>query len=151
MICRQLLNIVSLVHEPVDQLLLELLCSWSGLAAPDSKYVPCRMKFRLAYLVEGLSVDDPIIPSSASPFLDKWTSSLKRKLHIFVKSFSFWRACSILHGIDFRLDLLAPTLVEESRQVSSQSRPFLREEVTCPEKGTMKHLAELPQRRTIAL
>ena len=77
MICRQLLNIVSLVHEPVDQLLLELLCSWSGLAAPDSKYVPCRMKFRLAYLVEGLSVDDLVILSSAAPFLDEWAKRLK--------------------------------------------------------------------------
>ena len=72
------------------------------------------MKIRLLHLVERLLIDNLIILAGTAPFLYEWAKRLKQKCPIFVKSFSFWRPCSILQSIAFRLHLVAPMLLEES-------------------------------------
>jgi len=45
---------------------------------------------------------------------DEWVKRLKCKHDILTKSLSFCCSCLILDSMGFRLDLLAPTLIEKS-------------------------------------
>src|SRR6266699_3437864 len=108
------------------------------------------MKIRLLHLLEGLLIDGLIIIAGTTPFLDEWANRLKHKLQIFGISLSCRCARLKLHGMSLCLHLLASIPIEELWQMINQPCTFLCEEVACPVKSTLEHLAESCQRRTTA-